>query len=92
MMITAFILRPWLMMIEDIGRDECCKGTCWNTVTAGKPADADAVGKPTAGIHGRILADDMMIMAEGPGHLARLVKAVDKTHDMLHDMGAATAL
>ena len=39
----------------------------------------------------RTLADDLLVTAAGPDHLAKIVAATDATHEFLTDMGAQVA-
>ena len=61
MMITALLLRGWVVQMKELG------------------------------IHPRVLADDIQIVAVGEDHLEKLVRAMDDTHVYLQSMGAKTA-
>ena len=43
------------------------------------------------GAEGRVLADDLLVIAEGPAHAMIFEQAFDIMHSMLADMGAKTA-
>ena len=43
------------------------------------------------GAEGRVLADDILVTAEGPAHAELFEKAYDSTHEYMQDMGARIA-
>ena len=40
------------------------------------------------GVTPRILADDLLVIAHGPAHVVKAEEAIDRTHQMLQEMGA----
>ena len=43
--------------------------------------------RQVTGIKAFILADDVLVLAQGPDMVSNAVEAIDKTHEYLHDMG-----